>query len=263
MATLVAAAGIPAVAEDPSTAPGIGQGSSDIAPALPPAEDVAMVPDASPAEPAKASSSRGPSIELSGILSAFDRLTQTTGLGVRYSRPLTNSWAAFASGAFAVGTTTTLVDNIRVTAKLSGTSDDLSGAGALGPFALSGFRWHGLAFERSDGRPAADLGVGLAIGFALVTHHGVLSCAVDSPYGSCPGDFRTERSLVPVVAPSVDSRWFVGERLWLSAGWQGVVFPDRYWEKVDLKKAASTGQVAADTGFSMTSLVVVSLGVSL
>jgi outer membrane beta-barrel protein len=203
-------------------------------------------------------------IGLFGDFSIKNKLTEHYGAALTWDYQFSEYLSSdlFVAGGY--GGTTSLVDNIRETAKYSGTKDDLADAGALIGTAQLGARFtpfYGKLSLASELPVHFNLYFLGGVGAALVGYNGVLACASDLGTGSrCTGDFRKET--LPTVAFNVGGglRFWAGDLLSLRIEVRDVIYPDRYWQKVDLKKAASTGQVAGSAGVSQTPLILLGLG---
>jgi outer membrane beta-barrel protein len=203
-------------------------------------------------------------IGLLGGFSIKNKLTEHYGAALTWAYQFNEYLASDLLLEGGYGGTTSLVDNIRETAKYSGTKDDLADAGALVGTAQIGARFtpfYGKLSLASELPVHFNLYFMGGVGAALVNYNGVLACANDLGTASrCTGDFRSET--LPTVAFNVGGglRFWAGDLMSLRVEVRDVIYPDRYWERVDLKKAASTGQVAGSAGVSQIPLILVGLG---
>jgi len=202
-----------------------------------------------------------------GVFADFsikNKLTEHYGAALTYDYQFNEYLASdlFVAGGY--GGLTSLVTNIRDTAKYSGTKDDLADAGALVGTAQLGVRFtpfYGKLSLASELPVHFNLYFVGGVGAALVNYNGVLSCGADLGSASrCGGDFRSET--LPTLGLNVGGglRFWAGDTASLRLEVRDVIYPDRFYEKVDLKKPASTGTVSGSTGFSQIPLILVGLG---
>lgn len=203
-----------------------------------------------------------------GVFGAFsmkNKLTEHFGGGFTYDYQL-NEYLALdlmLEGGF--GGLTNLASNIRATARLSGTGDDLADAGALLATGQAGLRFtpiYGKMNLSSELAVHFNFYFNGGAGAALVQFNSILTCKTNLGSSTkCPGDaFRTDTLPRPAFNVGGGLRFWIDDLLSARVEVRDIIFTDHFYEQVNLKTPEGTGHASANAGVSHVPLVLIGVG---
>lgn len=204
-----------------------------------------------------------------GAFAAFsikNRLTEHFGVAVTFDKQFNEYWALDVLAEGGYGGLTNLSNNIRATARApSGTlSDDLADAGALLATAQVGVRFtplYGKMNLSSELPVHFNFYFNAGGGLALMQFHSILTCENNLSGGKCPNDqYRTDLLPRPGFNVGGGLRFWIDNFLSARIEVRDIIFPDHFYEKVNLKTPVGTGQPSASAGVSQIPLIFVGVG---